>query len=82
MSTARTIRQAARHWRISPSRLRKAIAVGELPAYRPGKRWTWLWDSDIEIWLKSHRVTPRSAAEKTLVERRVREILDAERARP
>ena len=82
MDELRTVRQEAKRRRVSPARMRKAIADGELPAYTRGRRWVWVSEADVEVWLKSHRVAPRTAAEKTHVERRVAEILAAERARP
>ena len=82
MKRCNSIRGWARELGMSPQTFRRAIAEGELMAYRPGTRWIVISDDAIDIWLKSKRVAPRTAAEATHIERRLAEIRAAERARP
>jgi excisionase family DNA binding protein len=70
-----TVREAARRFRLSPGRLRAAIASGELPAYQTGKRWIRLWEPDLLVFMRSQRVKPASDAIQEHARRRVAEIM-------
>jgi excisionase family DNA binding protein len=70
-----TTRAAARRYRVSPGRLQDAIRVGDLPAYRPGKRWFRLWEPDLIAFLKRDRVcSTEGQSAKAFARRRVDEI--------
>ena len=70
-----TVREAARRFRVSPGSLQSAIRAGELPAYRPGKRWLRLWEPDLIEFMRRNRVAPTSDADQEHARRRVAEIL-------
>ena len=57
-----TVRDAARRFRLSPGRLVAAIAAGDLPATRIGKRWFRIWEPDLIAFMRSKRVKPASDA--------------------
>ena len=70
-----TLREAARRVRLSPGRLRAAIASGELPASRTGKRWFRIWEPDLIAFMRSQRVKPASDAIQEHARKRVAEIM-------
>lgn len=76
---AYSAREAARLLGVDRARIAAAIATGELPAYRLGRRRYAIRRDDLDAWLARHRVAdPRRRAEQ-LAER----VLARERrARP
>ena len=53
-----TLRAAARRFRVSPSRLRAAIAAGELPAFQLGNRRIQIAEADLIAWVRSRPIEP------------------------
>jgi len=68
-----SIRAAALHYGLSRDTLRAAISRGELAGYRPGARVIRLFGSEIEEWLRRHRVKPDQHAEAIVEARLARE---------
>jgi excisionase family DNA binding protein len=71
-----SLRRAARATGLSRSMLRRAIAEGELPAYRPGRRTLFVRLSDVQSWIGGHAVRQTDHARARLAE-----VLDEERGR-
>lgn len=72
-----TARAAAAAYRISRHTLATAISKGELPAHRPGDRVILILRDDLEAWLRSHAIRPRSSH----AEQRAEEMLQREAAK-
>jgi excisionase family DNA binding protein len=51
-----SLRQAAKELGLGEKVLRKAVLMGELPAYRPGKRTRYVKRSEVHAWVDSQRV--------------------------
>jgi excisionase family DNA binding protein len=62
--------KAARQLGLAPRRLREAIRTGELPAYRPGRRTTYVRWPELLRWLRGQRVPASNHARQ-----RAREIV-------
>ena len=71
-----TLRAAARRFRVSPERLRAAIATGELRAFRAGKRWVRISHSDLIAWMRSRPVAPSGAKRAEAIRLRVAQVME------
>jgi hypothetical protein len=65
VTTRLSKRAAARRFHLSRATIDRAIASGELIAYRrPGARTVDLFEVDVNAWLRRHRVQSRPSAEE------------------
>ncbi len=70
-----TLRAAARRFHVSPARIRGAIRAGDLPAFRPGKRWLRISEPDLIAWMRSRPIAPSDAKRAEAIRRRVAEVM-------
>ncbi len=57
-----SLHEAARRLGLAPRRLRRAVADGELPGYRPGLRVVYVNWPEVTRWVSSQQVPIRSRA--------------------
>ena len=67
-----TVRTAARRLGISRALISRAVHLGLIPAYRPGRRWLYVRLDDARAWLHGHRLVPQAAQIVERVDRSVR----------
>ena len=66
------IRTAARLTGISRELISRAISRGEIPAFRPGKRWVYVRIEDVRTWLGDQAITPSHQHVVERVDRSIR----------
>ena len=72
-------RSAGRYAHIAPGRISAAVARGEMPAFRDGKRWVRIFKADLIAWMRSRPVAPSGTKRAETIARRVAQVMGGQK---